>query len=273
MLKIKKMTQPNELSDLKTAYFNASTGPLDGMWHFGFAPMAQHFGFYESEVLVGFCCINSEKYLLQFYLSEIANTLPSELFTLIINNESKTVGEVKGAFASTAEPQYLSLCMDGSTAHSVNALMYQHCEDKIVREAEEIELILASYDQLNSLVDFAFEAIDAPKEWLTSYYTRLISRDELWYWAINGSIVATGECRLFDEHQTQFADLGMIVSTEHRRQGIATRVLEQLVMIAKRKGLNAICSTESGNIGAQKAIHKAGFKALNRIVQFDFSHR
>ncbi|MCG7550167.1 GNAT family N-acetyltransferase [Pseudoalteromonas sp. Of7M-16] len=273
MLNIREITQPSELRVLKTAYFNASTSPLDGMWHFGFVPMAEHFGFYEGENLVGYCCINSEKYLLQFYLSELANTLPSDLFTSIINGESAAIGEVKGAFASTAEPQYLSLCMDGSAAHSVNALMYQFCEDKAVREVNEIDLNLADDGQLSLLVDFAFEAIDAPKEWLTSYYTRLISRNELWYWVRNGSVVATGECRLFDEYQTQFADVGMIVSTEHRRQGLATRVLKQLVMIAKKKGLKAVCSAESSNIGAQKAIYKAGFTALNRIVQFDFSNR
>lgn len=46
MLDIKKITTLNDLSELKTTYFSESTAPLDGMWHFGFVPMSDHFGFY-----------------------------------------------------------------------------------------------------------------------------------------------------------------------------------------------------------------------------------
>ncbi len=38
----------------------------------------------------------------------------------------------------------------------------------------------------------------------------------------------------------------------------------------KKKELHPICSTESINIAAQKAIAKAGLVPLNRIVQFEF---
>jgi len=271
MLNIKKIVQLNELNALKEAYFSASTSPLDGMWHFGFAPMAEHYGFYENESLVGFCCINSDKYLLQFYLSETSQAQYNDLFTLIVNSNSAVIGEVNGAFVSTAEPQYLSLCLDNSSTFTVNALMYQYADFKSVGAVDEVMLILADGDQLEPLVAFAVEAIGAPKEWLTSYYGNLIKRKELWYYSIDGKIAATGECRHFDEYQTQYTDVGMIVSPAYRGQGIATQILNQLVVIAKEQGLKAICSTESSNIGAQKVINKAGFVAPNRIVQFDFT--
>lgn len=271
MLNIKKITQINELNILKEAYFKVSTSPLDGMWHFGFVPMAEHFGFYENENLVGFCCINTDKYLLQFYLSATAQVLPKDLFTLIINGNSKVIGEVEGAFVSTAEPQYLSLCLDALSSFTVNGLMYQHSGKEQLNKVDQIELMLANSEQLESLINFANKAICAPKEWLTGYYGNLIKRNELWYYSIGGNIIATGECRHFDEHQTEIADLGMIVSPEYRGQGIATQVLNQLVNISEEKGLKAICSTESGNTAAQKAIHKSGFIAQNRIVQFDIT--
>ncbi len=270
MLNIKKISQLNELNSLKEAYFKASTSPLDGMWHFGFVPMAEHYGFYVNDDLVGFCCINSESYLLQFYLSETTQASSVDLFSLIINGNSAVIGEVKGAYVSTAEPQYLSLCLDNSSTLAVNALMYQYSNKESVIAENEITLSLAKDDQLEMLVDFAIEAIGAPQEWLTGYYANLIKRNELWYYSNGETIAATGECRHFDDYQTQYADLGMIVSPEHRGQGLATHVLNQLVMIAKKKGLKAICSTERSNIGAQKAINKAGFVAKNRIVQFEF---
>ncbi|MCG9546669.1 GNAT family N-acetyltransferase [Vibrio sp. Isolate33] len=274
MLDIKKTTTLSDLSELKTAYFADSTAPLDGMWHFGFVPMSDHYGFYENDILVGYCVLNGEGYLLQFYLAPTASANIADLFTLIIENNSSVIGEVKGAFVSTAEPQYLSLCMDNTESYKVNAMMYRQPQEsdasRHLGRIEDIEMTLATKEQLDKLVEFASSAIGAPKEWLTGYYSNLIARQELWgYWE-NESVLATGECRKFDEHQTQFADLGMIVAQAERGKGLATRVLNFLTQHANSQGLKAMCSTESSNIGAQKAIARAGLSSKNRILQFDF---
>ncbi|MGF1837448.1 GNAT family N-acetyltransferase [Vibrio atlanticus] len=275
MLDIKKISTLSELSELKTAYFADSTAPLDGMWHFGFVPMSNHYGFYENDKLVGYCVLNGEGYLLQFFLAPTASANIADLFTLIIENNSSVIGEVKGAFVSTAEPQYLSLCMDNTCSFKVNSLMYrQDQETNSSRHSdriEDIEMTLATEEQLDQLVEFASSAIGAPKEWLTGYYGNLIARQELWGYRESDNILATGECRKFDEHQTQFADLGMIVAPQERGKGLATRVLNFLTQHATSQGLEAMCSTESSNIGAQKAIIRAGLSSKNRILQFDFS--
>ncbi|MEZ9502838.1 GNAT family N-acetyltransferase [Vibrio sp. 10N.286.51.B11] len=274
MLDIKKISVLSDLSELKTAYFAESTAPLDGMWHFGFVPMSDHYGFYEDDKLVGYCVLNGEGYLLQFYLAPTANTNIEDLFTLIVENNSSVIGEVKGAFVSTAEPQYLSLCMDNTHSFKVNSLMY--CQDQEANSSrnsgriEDVEMTLATQEQLDQLVEFASSTIGAPKEWLTGYYGNLIARQELWgYWE-NGSVLAAGECRKFDEHQTQFADLGMIVAQQERGKGLATRVLNFLKQHANQQDLEVICSTENSNIGAQKAITRAGLSSKHRILQFDF---
>ncbi|MEL0607319.1 GNAT family N-acetyltransferase [Vibrio echinoideorum] len=275
MLSIKKISALSDLNELKTAYFTEATAPLDGMWHFGFVPISDHYGFYEDDTLVGYCVLNGEGYLLQFYLAPTASTHIEDLFTLIVENNSSVISEVKGAFVSTAEPQYLSLCVDNTESFKVNAMMYrqnsQARSDCDSDRIEEIEMSLATQEQLDQLVEFASAAIGAPKEWLTGYYGNLIARQELWgYWE-SDDILATGECRKFDEHQTQFADLGMIVAQEERGKGLATRVIHFLKQHANSQGLEAMCSTESSNIGAQKAIKRAGLSSKHRILQFDFS--
>ncbi|OED63219.1 GNAT family N-acetyltransferase [Vibrio splendidus ZS-139] len=275
MLDIKKISTLSDLSELKTAYFTESTAPLDGMWHFGFVPISDHYGFYEDDTLVGYCVLNGEGYLLQFYLAPTTSTHIEDLFTLIVENNSSVIGKVKGAFVSTAEPQYLSLCVDNTESFKVNAMMYRQnflansdCDSGRI---EEIEMSLATEQQLDQLVEFASTTIGAPKEWLTGYYSNLIARQELWgYWE-SDDILATGECRKFDEHQTQFADLGMIIAQEERGKGLATRVIHFLKQHANSQGLEAMCSTESSNIGAQKAITRAGLSSKHRILQFDFS--
>ncbi|MEZ8194567.1 GNAT family N-acetyltransferase [Vibrio cortegadensis] len=272
MLEIKPLETLEAINELKKQYIEQSTAPLDGMWHFGFVPMSSHFGFYEGDALVGFCCINGDGYMLQFYLSQAAHTQARELFTLIAEQNSAVVGAIKGAFVSTAEPHYLSLCLDNSSSFKVNALMYQQVAPLVSEGSTGLELTLASQDQLSEFVEFAVSNIGAPAQWLSEYFSNLITREELWgYWK-DVRLLASGECRLFDEHQTQYADLGMIVAELVRGQGIATRVLDRLVNLANERGLIPICSTESSNLGAQKAILRAGLEPLNRIIQVEFNH-
>ncbi len=274
MLTIEKLTTLNELNALKAAYFNQSTAPLDGMWHFGFVPMATHFGFYVNATLVGFCCINDEDYMLQFYLDPNSETNTQNLFTLIAQQNSKVIGKVKGAFVSTAEPSYLSLCLDNSTTFAVNSLMYQQVIAKSASSSEASETIAmqrVKEQQLTELVEFAVAAIGAPQEWLTGYYGNLIKRAELFAYWYKGELLAAGECRLFDHYQTEYADLGLIIAKSARGQGMAKKVLNYLKAHAEQQGLHAISSTEVSNIAAQKAIASAGFVADNRIVQFEFT--
>lgn len=137
------------------------------------------------------------------------------------------VGSIKGAFVSAAEPHYLSLCLDNSSSFKVNALMYQQVAPLVSEGSAGLELTLASQDQLSEFDEFAVSNIGAPAQWLSEYFSNLITREELWgYWK-DGQLLATGECRLFDEHQTQYADLRMIVAELVRGQGIASRVLYQ----------------------------------------------
>lgn len=178
--------------------------------------------------------------------------------------------KLKGACVSTAENHYLSLCLDNAVSHTVNALMYQ--QDLLINKDGSTPLLLkeASIDESSTFVQFAAENIGAQEVWLTGYYSNLIERKELFgYWQ-NEALAAAGECRLFDVFQTEYAELGIVVATTKRGQGVATEVLKLLVQKANNKGLKSICSTESSNIAAQKAITKAGFTAKNRIVQVEF---
>jgi predicted acetyltransferase len=271
MVEINTIESLSELTKQKGAYFENAIVPLDGMWHFGFVPMAKHFGFYADQNLVGFCCINEEGYMLQFYIEPHYLSFSQELFTLIALNNSSLLGNVKGAFVSTAEPSYLALCLDNSATFKVNALMYQYNPELLDNQVEAIDMQLTCAEQLIEFVTFAVTNIGAPEQWLTEYYGNLIKRKELFGYWHDGQLLATGECRIFDQYQTEYADLGMIVSQSKRGQGIAKKVLGYLTKYAIKQGLKPICSTESNNVAAQKAISHMGFISDYRIVQFEFN--
>ena len=168
MLEIKKIAVLSELNELKKEYFEKTTSPLDGMWHFGFVPMSEHFGFYVNNELVGFCCINDDGYLLQFHLETNSDTSAQALFTLIAQQNSKVIGQVKGAFVSTAEPEYMSLCLDNSSVFKVNALMYKQDPKVSNTQKHSIAMAVATEQQLAEYVKFSSTNIGAPEQWLTA---------------------------------------------------------------------------------------------------------
>jgi len=269
MIQVKKLESIDHLTHLKTQYIQQTTAPLDGMWLCGFVPQASHYGLYAGDELVGFFCVNDEGYLLQFFLNQDYQSQSSLLFESIFDSDDLTSGKVKGAFVSTVEPDYLSLCLDQFSKFEVNALMYQF-DRTSGEQLHESPLSMNTIDsaQLSEAIDFAVASIGAPAEWLSGYYGNLINRRELFGVWENGRLVATGESRGYDEYQTEYADVGMVVAESERGRGIATQVLRQLVAMNESKGLKSICSTEKTNIAAQKAIRRAGFFASNRILQF-----
>lgn len=269
-MKINWIDELEKLEKLKEAYIQQTTAPLDGMWLCGFVPKASHFGLFVNDQLVGFFCVNDEGFLLQFFVDENHQHKSSQVFASIVQDDGSPAGAIKGAFTSTAEPRYLSLCLDRFSQFQVNALMYQRDGTTCVwPEEDTLPLRAVELSQLAEAVDFAVASIGAPEAWLRGYYTNLVGRRELFgVWA-HGNLIATGESRGYDAYQTAYADVGVVVAVSERGKGLATRVLRQLVAGNEAKGLKSICSTEKGNIAAQKAIRRAGFFASNRIVRFD----
>lgn len=262
--KITKSTA-HEMSGLKDQYLNGLIAPIDGMWA-SFISMAQHYAILQGEELIGYAVINGEDKMLRFYAGK-------EFDQEIIFKQLITELKVKGAIVATNELQYLSLCMDNQKSVSVNALLYglpseTHVEKAIFPKNSEFRLV--EMDELQDAVNFAIAAIGAPEEWLRGYYGKLIENKELFSLWQNDMLIATGECRPSHD-QKPYADLGMIVAKDQRGRGLATEILRALIYHAKAHGLSPICSTETDNPAAQKAITKAGFKSDMRILDVNFS--
>ena len=252
------------LKTMKQRYTASTTAALDGMWEI-FADMADHYAVCEGEKIVGYFAINDQQKLMQFYLPEASDSI--DIFHHVI-----TKFNVNGAFVSTAEPAYLSLCLDRHKHITVNALMYHVGNAASLGEAtfpSGCEFRLVAKGELETAVAFALEAIGASEEWLTGYYGEHIAQEQLYGLWQNDKIIAAGELRK-SASQKPIADVGMVVSPQHRGGGIATNVLLHLRRLARESGLTAICSTENENIAAQKAITRAGFISHHRVLEITF---
>jgi len=259
------------LDALKQRYLSQTTAALDGMWLHGFVPAASHYAWSEGEQQRGYFCVNDDGYMLQFFVDPRFRSKEAELFNHVARGES-AVGVIKGAIVSTAEPHSLSLCLDHFRTFEVNAVMYQldaSEDERTHSDAASTPLAKVTSSQLPDAVAFAMAEIGAPQDWVTGYYANLIDRGELYGVTDHGRLVATGENRRRDDLLAPHADLGVVVAQSQRGQGFATKILTTLVGMNGREGVRSICSTESDNHAAQKAITRAGFVARNRIVRFD----
>jgi len=266
MVTIVPTVDPNTLIELKRRHIDQCSAPLDGMWLDGFVPQAQHYTFCNSESLVGYCCVNSDGFLLQFYVQESHADQRASLFHSVVTSTISGVTPVRGAFASTAEPHYLSLCLDNFKRHSVHAIMYE-LGNNTPPNPSGFQLTPLTSRHLEAAVEFVMKNTGAPEAWLRGYLATLIDRRELTgYWE-GDDLIAYGELRKSSGLQPGICDLGVIVDKSRRGTGLATRTLKQLIQNTLARGMQPICSTEKGNIAAQKAICKAGFAARNLILK------
>jgi len=271
-MRIERIEPTSRLEELKDQYLQQTTAPLDGMWLYGFVPIAEHYGFHAGEDLVGFCCVNAQGYLLQFFVSGPHRHRASQVFASLLEGEGGPCGEIHGAFVSTAEPQYLSLCLDQLPIFEVNALMYERGHGPVGSTDEQgtgvPPMAALEESQRATAVAFAVETIGAHEDWLSEYYENLIGRGELFGVWDGDRLIAIGENRGREGYRSDCVDLGVIVAPSERGKGIATEVLRRLAAVNDERGSMSICSTERGNVAARKAIERAGFFAPNRILRF-----
>ncbi len=253
-----------EIENLQQTYLQQQTAPLDGMWQ-SFVSMAQTSAIVCNKKTVGYISINAEQKLLQFYLEPGHNS--RQIFEQLLCEQ-----KITGAFVATCGAHYLSLCLDRQISTKVHALMYKFEDHQPLQNEDfspETEFRLAIAQDLPNIVDFGTQNLGADPVWLTNYYTGLLERKELFALWLHNSLLALGECRP-SAAQHPYADVGMVVGSTHRGQGIATNILRRLVAICRHRGWSAICSTEQDNIAAQKAIEKTGFVSHHRILYTQF---
>jgi len=253
-----------DLEQARIAYLRKTTAPLDGMWENAFFPAAKHWAIDHQNTMVGYCATNEAGAMLAFDITE--NYPADAAFAYCLTELG-----IGRAFVSTAEPAYLSLCTDHQSAVAVNALMYEATDPqaKTYIWSEELSFRPLVHAELERAVAFGVDAIGANPTWLSGYFAERRHLGELFGLWRGDDLVVTGELRI-SPNQDHVADVGMIVATAHRKQGLATGVLKNLTQIGHSRGLRLICSTESSNIGAQKAIARAGFVSRHRILDIRF---
>lgn len=257
---------------LKKAYLSELTAPMDGMWDVGFTNSAPHWAIRSDDRLAGYFVINDANLLLQFYVSPNFVGEAKAIFDKVLKLEG-----VVGAIVSTIDPHCISLCLDVQKKLVVHTFLYEypvldgnsswegsHPSERSFRLAADSDL-----DRVVALQQKCLSGGNDLGDWLRSYSANLIDRGELFVLCEGSNWLGLGECRKSDT-QPGVADLGMMVDPTHRARGFAVEILSRLVRHAQLNELRPICSTTVENVGARKAIARAGFVSRHRILQVTF---
>lgn len=271
MIEIRKEKSALDLADWKQAHLKTLAAAWDGYWETAVVANAEHFSLLFRKERVGYCVIDGQNRLLQFYVNNPA--LADDLFACVLDT-----GYVATAVAATLDPPYLSLCLDRQKKVAINTyLFHDHAPVSLPSPYPEAEFRLATPAHLHDLVEFYGrndeyedqQNIAASFGNRLGYAQALIARQQVFLLQTQEAIVAIGECRL-SQSQPTVADLGMIVDVAHRRRGLGAYILTRLKTHAIHHGRQPICSCAADNIPSRKTIEKAGFVTQHRLLDIWF---
>jgi RimJ/RimL family protein N-acetyltransferase len=269
MISVHRLVDLSSILDLKAQYLQSLVAPLDGMWETGFINPSPHRELRWDDERAGYYACNEEGTLLQFFVRSNFAHDARVLFDHVIDHDSLTQ-----AVVGTIDPLYLSLCLDAQESVRVHTYLYELDSEVPAThpQADRVQLRLIEGAELDRTVSFQQACIGAAADqrgWLRDYSANLIQRGELFILSRHGEWLGAGECRRSDSQQG-VADLGMLVAPEHRGNGWATYILVCLSDLCRQQGLRAICSTRVENVGAQRAISRAGFISRHCIMDVTF---
>lgn len=246
-------TNKKEIISSQEAYFSTISVPLDDYWTDGVIGNGIHYKIMNDSLSesVGYLTVNKENILLHFVLY---NTFNLSVFVACMK-----ALEITKAYACTYDSTYFKYCKLLEESSVEIAYFYQDIEDVNI-SCHGIKEVEATEENLNLLIEYS----EGPEDWLRVYLGNLIKKNGLYIYYSNNEIVGTGELR----QKSYYANIGMTVSLEYRKQGIGSYILNQMKIHAKALDLIPVCGTDVDNVPSQKTIEKCGFKKYHSAYEF-----
>ena len=257
-----RVIDSNLLNPLKQVWRKSLTSPQDGMWEI-FTEYANQYAIRIKDKTIGYACVDGNNRLLQFFILPSWMHEATSVFPLFIHQE-----EIKVGLIGTNNPVFLSTAMHFQKSVKVDTYLFTDIL-KMNTDDKKGKLKMAGAGDLENLVDFYHGSMDGPKEWLNGYLGNLIEKGELFYLQNGKKVLGACEVRR-SESQPTVADIGMVASVAHRRQGLGTYLLGKAKEIAVQWNRSPICSCEKDNTGSLKCIQNNGFRSIHQMLLMEF---
>lgn len=243
---------------LREARRQTLAAPEDDMWA-TFADLAVPHSLTVDGRSVGRFSVDAEQQLHAFFVDDELDHLALDLLARVVAEL-----EVVAAMASTVDPRFLALSLTAGGAARPVALLYDHVA--AAESEESVEVRVATGADHQAAVAFGAAATGAPDAFLVPYLGERIELGELYLVEADGSILASGECRV-DRRSAGHAHLGLMVAADLRSQGLGGRLMHTLTGISLDQGLRPLCSTEPTNLASQRVIRRSGFRSRHQVLR------
>jgi predicted acetyltransferase len=257
-----KTDDSNTINAFRKELYKTFVAPIDSMWQDLYIASSQTYLIEKYNKYIGYCCIDNNAALLQIFVNNENRYLMRTIIRNLIDSKL-----IKLASLSSIEPIAFNACLFHSKSTTANTLCYEY-SNRVLDDENSLNVELVSPKYSNAIRSYYKEHVGFDDTF--GYVDNLVSRKELYLSLEDDTIIATGECRLSDT-QLDYADVGVAVNKEHRKKGLATKMLQQISHKAIEQDRNPICSTTIDNIGSQKAIERAGFYCSNIIFDMKFN--
>ena len=258
----KKLNDTSSLNPLKSEWQKSLTASQDGMWE-SITNSSTHWEIQDEQQTIGYTCVDGGNRLLQFFVLPNWLTEGLAIFQQFIDQQN-----IKTALIGTNNPVGLSIAMHFQKSVKVDTYLFTDFVKSMPNEIDASFRLVMETD-LPNLVEYFHQSMGAPKEWLKNYAGSLIEKKEIFVLEDGAEILGTCEVRK-SKSDSKVADVGMVVSPNHRRKGIGTFLLGKAKEIAIKWGRSPICSCEKDNLGSLKSIQKNGFRSVHQMLLMDF---
>ena len=248
--------------DHRAEYLAQLVAPMDDMWA-AFADMAAPHALMVGDEVAGSCSVDEEGQLMRFYVLPRFQHRSVALLRLALTELNAT-----RMMVYTLDPNYLSSALDVASSVEPHTLLFAPVTEP---EGPDLDnLRLAELCDHQRIVDYQADEIGAPRDFLEHYVRERLERQEMLLFEEGPQLFCVGELRR-DQQQVGIAQLGLIVRGQERGKGIGSCMLSSLVTRSREAGLTPYCSTEVTNLGARRAIERAGFRANHRVLRVGFA--
>lgn len=256
-----KKIEKEDIEQMRKDYYTNLIAPMDDMWEEGIIPEGDFFMIEKDNDTVGYFVLDSEKVMIAFYVKEGLDN--AEIFKFIIEEK-----KITKAYASTYDPIFYNECTNLKKEISENSLLYR-LVSRVETPFYNIIVEDAKIDDMQEILSYFNKGVGMEGEWLEYYFTKIITNNSLRLFKIDGEIVGTGEIRPSISSE-RYAHIGMTVSKNHRKKGLATYIVSIISKECDEKGYRVICSTTADNIGSQRTLEKSGYECYHKIYTISF---
>jgi len=258
---LEKTTFSKSLKEFQKQFYQEINAPVDAMWELLYIASSDTYSISTNSKTVGYCCIDKDKSLLQFFITkEYRYKIPEFIKTLILE---KTILSAK---LSTSSPWVFNACLNLAQSFKANTFCYQHTNIPF-NNILPTPLVLATLNDIEDVKVFLKKNVGMDDTF--GYTKNLVDRKELYLYKKGNKIIASQEFRVSDT-QENIVDLGIIVDQHERGKGLGAKILQTQVNLALSKNKIPICSTTIDNKASQKIIERAGFFSSNIIFDLIF---